>query len=130
MVKTSESGYVALMAVLITAAVAVATCLTILDVATYRARDVGVEQQSVTARSLASGCAEEALQVVNDASGYTGSGTYILNGNTCSYTVTSTGSTTRTILAVATVGNVVRKIQVYVTIGSTTITVTSWQDIT
>lgn len=124
-----QRGYVALMAVLIIGAVALAISLVLLTTGADSQRTSLVAQQSKQARSLAVACAEEALQVVHDNIAYTGTSNLSLGQGSCTYTVTVTAATTRTIVVSGTVGNVVRKIQAYVTIGSSSISVTSWQEV-
>lgn len=123
-----QSGYVALLAILIVGAVAVTISLTLLLSGTDSQEAVLVEQQSTQARALAQSCAEEALQVLHDNTALTGTNSVTLSTGSCSYTVTNT-SGTRSILASGTVQNVVRKVQVYATITSSSISITSWQEV-
>lgn len=129
MIKSRESGYIALLSVLIVGAAASAVALTLLVTGTDAQRSGLVSQQAAQARWLVNACAEEALQQIHDATSYTGTNTLNLTPGSCSYTVTSTGSSTRTITASASLNNVVRKITVYVTIGSSSISITSWQEV-
>jgi hypothetical protein len=125
----AQGGYVALLTVLIVGAAATAIGLLLLTTAIDSQRTSLVEQQSKQARSLAVACAEEALQIVHDTTSYTGNSSLSLGQGGCTYTVTSTGASTRTITTTGTVGSVVRKVQVYVTIGSSSISITSWQEV-
>lgn len=125
----SQSGYVALLAVLITGAIATAIALLILVNGNDLQRGGQVEVWSAQARSLAVACEQEALQQMHDTTSYTGTAGLTLGAGTCSYTVTSTGASTRTVVASATVQSVVRKIQIYATIGSSSISITSWQEV-
>lgn len=125
----NQRGYVALLSVLIVGAVVTAVSATLLLSGTDASRSTLIDQQSVQARNLADGCGEEALQLIQTTTAYTGSGTLTLSAGTCNYTVTSTGASTRTIDANSTVNNVVRKIKVYVTINSASLSITSWQDV-
>lgn len=127
--KRFESGYVALLSVLIVGAAATAVALTLLVVGTDAQRSGIISQQSAQARWLANACAEEALQQIHDTTSYVGTNSLTLSTGSCNYTVTSTGSTTRTISAVASLNSVVRKVTVYVTIGSSSISITSWQEV-
>jgi acyl-CoA synthetase (AMP-forming)/AMP-acid ligase II len=122
MVKQREDGYIALLAVLIIGAAAVAISLT------DSQRAALIHQQSKQARAIAVGCAQEALQQIHDNNAFTGTNPVSLGQGSCTYTVTNTGGANRTILSTATVGSVVIKIQVYVTIGSS-ISITSWQEV-
>jgi len=127
--KRNESGYIALISVLIAGAAATAICLSLLSTGADSQRSVLIEQQSKQARGLAIACAEEALQVVHDNIAYSGTNSLSLGQGTCSYTVVVTAGSTRTLNTSGTVGNVVRKIQAYVTIKSTSISITSWQEV-
>lgn len=125
----SSSGYIALLAVLILGAVATAIATTLLLTGADAQRSNLIIQRTIQARQLANGCVEEALQKLHDSSAYTGADSLSLDGNTCSYTVANTGGSNRTINVTSTVGNVVRKVTTYVTIGSSSISVTSWQEV-
>jgi hypothetical protein len=122
-----ERGYVALLAVLIVGAVATAIGVTLLIIGVDSQRSASVITRSIQARSLASTCAEQALQVIHDDTNYTGSGNLILAGGTCSYTVTNTGGATRSIALTGTMDTVLRRATVTITIGSS-ITVNSWSE--
>ncbi|HEX3568780.1 MAG TPA: hypothetical protein VHT70_03850 [Candidatus Saccharimonadales bacterium] len=127
--RLNQSGYVALIAVLITGAIATSIALLLLTNGNDIQRGGQVEQQSIQARGLASACVEDALQLMHDTTSYAGTSTLNLGTGTCTYTVTNTGTSTRTITTTGTVQNVVRKVQVYVTIGSSSISITSWQEV-
>ena len=129
MIRSRESGYIALLSVLIVGAAASAVALTLLVTGTDAQRSGLVSQQAGQARWLVNACAEEALQQIHDATSYTGTNTLNLTAGSCNYTVTSTDSSTRTITASASLNNVVRKVTVYVTIGSSSISITSWQEV-
>lgn len=124
-----QDGYIALLAVLVVGAAAMATALILLTTGTNIQRTTLVRQQSFQAQQLANACAEEALQVIHDSTSYTGSGNLTLGAGACTYTVASTGSSTRTITATGTVDSVVRKSAVYVTINASSISITSWQEV-
>ncbi len=131
-VKTkAQSGYIALMFVLIVGAAATAISLTLLMVGTDRQREAGLSAQSSQARGLANACADEAMQQIHDNIAFsTNSGALSLGAGNCTYTVTVVTGTTRTVTATGTVGNVVRNVQISVTIGTSSISVTSWQEVT
>lgn len=124
-----ESGYIALLSVLILGAAAVAICLVLLTSGADSQRAGIVEQQSKQARALATACAEEALQQIHDNIAFAGSNTLSIGQGSCTYTVTVATGTTRTIVVSGTVGTVVRKNQVSVTIGASNITISTWQEI-
>lgn len=124
-----DHGYIALLSVLITGAAALAIATSLLITGADAQRTILGSQQSIQARQLATACAEEALQKIHDTTSYTGSDNLDLSTGTCLYTVTNTGGSNRTISSNSTVGNVVRKVTVYVTIGSSSISITSWQEV-
>ncbi|HEX6462009.1 MAG TPA: hypothetical protein VFZ58_01915 [Candidatus Saccharimonadales bacterium] len=127
--KKQEQGYIALLAVLIIGAAATAIALALLTTGIDSQRGGLVALQSKQARSLAVACTEEALQQIHDSASFTGTNPITLGMGSCSYTVTNTGASTRTITTTATVGSVVRKTQVYVTIGASSLSITSWQEV-
>lgn len=127
--RRNQSGYIALLAVLITGAAATAISLVLLTAGSDSQRSALTEQQSKQSRSLAVACTEEALQIVHDNIAFAGTNTLSLGQGSCTYVVTVLTGTTRSIAVSGTVGNVVRKIQAYVTIGTTSISVTSWQEV-
>lgn len=126
--KSNEQGYVALLSVLILGSVATAVGVALLVTGTDAQREILITQQSVQARGLADACAEEALQQLHDNSAFAGTNNLTLATGSCNYTVVSTGPSTRTVTTTAAAGNVVRKVQVYVTMSSSSISVTSWQE--
>jgi len=129
MVSGRESGYVALLTVLIVGAAATAIALVLLASGTDSQRSTLIEQQSKQARAQAIACAEEALQQVHDNVAFSGSNTLTLGQGTCTYTVTVTAPSTRSIFATGTVNNVVKKVQTYATINTSSISITSWQEV-
>lgn len=125
----AQNGYVALIAVLIVGAVTLAVGTALLITGADSQCYTLVVQQSVQARNLSNACVEEALQQIHDNTAFTGTNNLSLGQGSCSYTVANTGGNTRTITTTATVGTVYRKNQVYVTIGASSISVTSWQEV-
>ena len=126
---SQESGYVALLTVIITGAIATAVALTLLLNGTDLLRSSMVETESVQARGLATACIDEGLQKLHDNIEYTGSGTLSLGGGSCQYTITATGLNIRSIATIGTVQDVVKKVQAYVTINLPSINITSWQEV-
>lgn len=125
----AQSGYIALLAVLIVGAASLAIALTLLITGTDSQRSTLVLQQSTQARSLASSCAEEALQVMHDNTSFTGTNNLSLGQGSCTYTVTNTGGSTRTIDTTGTVNSIARKLRLNVTIGASSLSITSWQEV-
>lgn len=128
-VREYQNGYVALIAVLIVGAASLTASLALLTTGTDSQRSTLITQQATQARALAAACVEESLQTVHDNTAYTGSSNLTVGQGTCTYTVTSTGANTRVIDANGTVKGVVKKIKVYATITSSSISITSWQEV-
>lgn len=123
------NGYIALIAVLIIGAASLATSVALLTAGTDSQRAGLASQQSTQARQLAHGCGDEALLQLQSNTNFTGVNNITLGQGTCTYTVTNTGATTRTIDASATLQGVVRKVKIYATIGGSSISITSWQEV-
>lgn len=121
-----ERGYIALLAILIIGAASTAIALGLLTLGVDSQRSTSIRQRSGQAQHLATACAEEALQVIHDDTSFTGTTNMIIG---CSYTVTNTGGNNRTITANATVNSVVKRVEVHVTIGVSSISITSWQEV-
>jgi DeoR/GlpR family transcriptional regulator of sugar metabolism len=125
----TQSGYIALMAVLIVGAASLAIASALLLTAADSQRSTLVAQQSAQARNLATACAEEALQQINTSTSFTGTNNLSMGQGACSYTVANAGGSNRTITASGTVDTVVRRLQISATVGATTITISSWQEV-
>jgi acyl-CoA synthetase (AMP-forming)/AMP-acid ligase II len=127
--NNSQQGYIALLAVLIMGAASLAIALSLLIGGADNEQVSLITQQSIQARNLATACAEEALQQIHDNTAFTGTNNLTLGQGTCTYTVTNTGGSNRTVDATGSVNTVARKVKVYVTIGASNISITSWQDV-
>jgi hypothetical protein len=121
-----QSGYIALLAVLIVGAASLAIASALLLTAADSQRSTLVSQQSAQARSLATACGEEGLQKIFEDSSYTGTTGMIIG---CSFTVANLGGGVRQIDANATVGTSIRRISINATIGATNITINTWQEV-
>lgn len=124
-----SNGYIALITVLVVGAAGLAIALTILMSGVGASESGLVTQQATQARALSNACAEEGLAVWRSNPAYTGTTNMSLGAGTCSYTVTRTANNTLTLDATGTVNDIVRKSKVYVTIGASSISITSWQDV-
>ncbi len=127
--STASDGFVALMTVLIVGSISLTVALSLLIAGTDSQRWVLVQQQGASSRQVANACAEEALQQIQTSTSFTGTSSLTFGTASCTYVVTSTGTSTREI-DISTSGlKTVKKLKLYVTIGVTAITVTSWQEI-
>jgi hypothetical protein len=124
-----QEGYIALISVMIIGAASLAIATALLITGVDAQQENLARQQMIQARQAASGCAEEALQQIRDNTAFTGSNSLTLGSATCSYTVTNTGASTRTVIASSTIGSVVRKVQAYVTINVSSLSISAWTDV-
>ena len=79
-------------------------------------------------KSLVNACAEIALENMRENNSLVGSSDVVITGNTCTYIITNTGGTNRTISASGTINGVVRKLEINTT-GFNPIAVSSWQEV-
>jgi len=129
--RDGQSGYIALMAVLVLGAAALAISLSLLTVGADSQRMTLVSQQGIQAQNLARHCGEEALLQIHDNVAFTTSaaGTTLNVGQgTCNYRVTQLSAASRVVQATGTVNGVVRRIQALATVGVSTITTSAWTD--
>jgi len=125
-----ERGYMAMIAVLIIGAASLAIGTGMLLIGVDNQKMTFVTQDAVRARNVAVSCVEEALQRIHEFPNFVATDVSVsINAYNCSYTITSTGANTRQIDASSTVGGVVRKVRAYVTIGTSSISITSWQEV-
>ena len=125
----TASGFITLLAVLIVGIVGTAIAVSLVLLGLGASRSSFAIEQSNQAKGLANACAEEALQQIRDLTSFTGTGNLTLGQGTCTYTVTNTGGSNRTITASGTVGTIVRKISISITAIMPSIVVSSWQEV-
>lgn len=85
-------------------------------------------KNSNQSKSMVNTCAEIVLEMIRETNSYVGSGNVLLGGNTCNYTITNTGTNTRSISISATKGEAVRKLQISTT-AFNPLVVSSWQEV-
>ena len=74
-------------------------------------------------------CAELALQNLRTNNAYTGSGSQVLNGGVCGYSVSNLGGNNRTIVATSTVLGFVSKLNISIDALAPTIHIVSWREV-
>lgn len=126
MKNTNNSGYIALITVLILGVVVsvIATSLVLLGLG--HARTSLSVVQSASAKSAADACTEEALRQIRLVSSFTGSGNLTFTSSTCSYTVIN--STTSSIISTGVSGNTTRRVNVDISSRTPSIVFTNWQE--
>lgn len=126
-IRTSN-GFVALITVLIMGAVGVAVGISAILLGLGYSKSSFAIEQSGQSRALANACAEEALQIIDGSTPYTGTGNLSLGGGTCTYTVTSQGGQNRTVTTTGTYGTVIRKVSIVITKINPNIEISTWQE--
>ena len=127
--KKTQKGFVALVTVLLVGAVGVAVGISLILLGLGFSRTSLALEQSAMAKALANACSEEALQKIRESTAFTGSGNLLLNGGTCTYTVTAGSGQARTIAATGTFGTIIRKVSISITQITPLIVISSWQEI-
>lgn len=122
-------GYVALLTVLVIGAVSVSLMTSVVLIGLGTSRSSAEAQRSLEAMSAADACTELALQLIWNASTYTGTSNLTIGNATCSVTVANTGGENRTVTSTGTSGQAIRKVKVLITAVSSQITVSSWQEV-
>jgi hypothetical protein len=123
-------GYIALISVILMSALGVAIMLSVIAAGIDAGETDFSLQQSGGARSLASSCAEEALEKILETSTTSSTGNLSLGSGTCTYVITSTSSG-QTIIVNATglLGTVTSKIKVVLATTTPAITLSSWEEV-
>ncbi len=116
-----------LLSVLVLAVVGVAVSTTLLLLSVSAAQTATNVQESQGAKALANACTEIALQRLVVSASYLGNGLANIGQGSCTYTVAQIDSSRDTVGGTGTVGEMVRKVQVTITIPG--LIVTSWQEV-
>lgn len=125
----TSKGYITLLGILVVGSVVTAMTVSLLLYGVDATKNALLEQERVQAGALAHACAEAALESIRRNPLAVGSGALSLGGRSCTYTVLNTGGQGRAIATTATVGTIVRKVQVTVSTINPRITITSWQEV-
>jgi len=126
---TINKGYIALISVILMAAIGSALMISLIASGIDASKTDFSLQQAGSARSLASSCTEEALQIILETSTTTGSGNLTVASGTCSYFITSINGQNITINATGVLGTVTRKIQVVIATTTPGISLSSWEEV-
>ncbi|PIT94606.1 hypothetical protein COT98_02590 [Candidatus Falkowbacteria bacterium CG10_big_fil_rev_8_21_14_0_10_39_9] len=126
---TLKPAFVSLISVLILGAVGLSISVYIILFGLASSRDSLSLSQSAQAQTLATACAESALEQIRETAAYTGTTNLSLGHGTCFYTVANTGGETRIINVTATVSGVVRRLSLVVVDIVPLIITSSWQEV-
>ncbi len=126
-----RGGYVAIIAVVITAIVGLAIVNAMSALAFSSHATALARERSEQAKGLANACAELALQKMIGSAAFVGTANVPLGAGTCTYTVTQLSSLSSVIQATGTVATVVRKVKVAITVSNImpVLKISSWQEI-
>lgn len=124
----NNKGFSILLIVILLGGVSLALALTLSASSLWSIRGSVDSKISNIAKSLVNACAEIALEAMRENNSYIGAGNVALNGNTCSYTVTSTGGITRSVTVTGTVSGITRKLSV-TTSSFNPLVISSWQEV-
>lgn len=127
--RKTEKGFVTLLFVLVVFAVGISVSSSLLLMGVASSRNSFALNQSNQAKALADACAERGLETVRDDNSYTGTINLDLGQGSCSYTISNTGGSNRTIIAMGTVSTIVRKVRVIINQIAPQINVSSWQEV-
>lgn len=125
-INKKNSGYIALLSVIIVGAIATAIAVTFTLLGVGLSATSFSQEQAGQARGLANACLEEGLQQIRTLTSYTGSGILSIGQGSCTYTVTNLGGSNRLVIASSTVGTIIRKVQTNVTAITPSIVTSSW----
>lgn len=125
-----RQGYIALISVILMSALGLGIMLSVVASGVNASRTDFSLQQSGGARSLASSCAEEALQKILETSTTSSNGNLTIGSGTCSYLITSTSSgQIISIHSTGVLGTVTSKIKVVLATTTPGITLSSWEEV-
>ena len=128
--KEYKRGYIALVSVILMSALGLAVMLSVIAAGVDATKTDFSLQQSGGARSLASSCAEEALQKILETSTTSSVGNLTIGLGTCSYLIASTSSgQIITVSSTGVLGTVTSKIKVVVATTTPGITLSSWEEV-
>jgi len=126
--EACDRGQILIVGVIVIGVVALLVASSSMLLGLNSLRGATTARQSAEASALNIACSEEVLYVVRQTPTYVGSGDYILNNNNCSYSVTDIGDGQKRILLFSEVGEVIRKIEIIITISDNRISINSWQN--
>lgn len=122
----NNQGYSLLVILVVISSISILVSTSILLLSVDFSRTSFSNQKSYQARYLALACAEAALQEIRNSTPFTGTDTINIGAESCQYTVTNTGGQNRNIQAQASVGGVVRKLEIDIDAINPDINVVSW----
>ncbi len=127
--NTYRRGYIALVSVILMSALGVSIMISVIAAGVNASKTDFSLQQSGAARSVASSCAEEALQRIVETATTSSSGNLSIGSGTCTYLISSTGGENITIQSTGILGSVTSKIRVVLATTTPAISLSSWEEV-
>ncbi|TSC69648.1 MAG: hypothetical protein G01um101470_1021 [Parcubacteria group bacterium Gr01-1014_70] len=124
-----QTGYIALMTVLIAGLIGISITVSLLLLGVSQSKTAIALDESNRAKALANACAEEALQQIRDTTSFMGTGALTFGADTCAYAVTDLGGENRQITATGNASTAVRKVKISINDITPLIIVSSWQEV-
>lgn len=127
--QKARKGYIALVSVILMSALGLGIMLSVIASGVDASKTDFSLQQSGATRSIASSCAEEALQRIVETGTTSSNGNLTVGSGTCSYLITSTGGQNITIQSTGVLGSVTSKIKVVVATTTPAMSLSSWEEV-
>ena len=124
----TKQGFSTLFIVIILGAISLSVILSLSTSSVWSIKGSTDTKNSNVSKALVNSCAEVALEVIRENNSYTGTDNVVLEGNTCTYTVSNTGGTTRDIVVSGAINGVTRKLNI-TTSTFNPLVVSLWQEI-
>jgi hypothetical protein len=124
-----NNGFVILVGIIVIGAIGLAVSLILSAIGTAAVSDSQVINDYRQAKNLAEACVEEALQQISDSVPFAGSGTQIVGGEVCNYSVVNLGGSNREVTAWATGGLSTARFEVLIDAIRPSINIVSWQEV-
>lgn len=125
----NQKGYSLLISVILIGAIGSAIAVSVVTQSALNTQNSISAYRLLLSRFNANGCAEEALLLIKNTPGFTGSGSLNSGYGSCTYLVENTGGQTRSIKSEGLSGNAHRKILVTISSVNPNITVSSWKEV-
>ncbi len=107
-----KKGFSTLFVVIILGSLALALSLSLSTSSVWSIKSSINSKNLNQAKSLVNACAEVALETIRENNSYVGTVSLVIDGNTCTYTVSNTGGNTRSILVSGSIRDVFRKLSI------------------
>lgn len=120
-------GFATLIIVVLLGIVALTLALTLITSSAWSVKGSIDTRNSNKAKALVNACAEVALEAMRENNAYIGTSSVILGGNTCNYTISNTGGTTRGVAVSGTVNGITRNLNI-TTSAFNPLVISSWQE--